>query len=164
MVSGQGKPHLLTVPGAGLEPARSFDLGGLSALRLPFRHPGFLQRPTLRGRADLRGQFSRNHSGRGFLTVRPRDVQLCKELQTDFVAFGADKSIGVEDPFDDISLDGVGASSPNPNCDRGPTFPGPPDRPIDIASARRTSKRRNGKPKAPSDSTNLAGDVGKAKK
>jgi hypothetical protein len=28
------------VPGAGLEPARTFVLSGLSALRLPFRHPG----------------------------------------------------------------------------------------------------------------------------
>ncbi len=28
------------MPGAGVEPARSFDPGGLSALRLPFRHPG----------------------------------------------------------------------------------------------------------------------------
>ena len=28
------------MPGAGVEPARPFGPGGLSALRLPFRHPG----------------------------------------------------------------------------------------------------------------------------
>src|SRR3954462_12937314 len=36
----------LRIPGAGLEPARAFAQGVLSAPRLPFRHPGIFLAPA----------------------------------------------------------------------------------------------------------------------